>query len=81
MQVFAIYPAITKIIFRKRWNAILSVRKRQEELFLPLIRARKERKEGEDIIFSYVDSLLDLKIPEDGGRKLTEVFFFFCLHL
>jgi cytochrome P450 family 89 subfamily A len=47
----------------------LSVRKRQEELFLPLIRARKERKEGEDIIFSYVDSLLDLKIPEDGGRN------------
>jgi hypothetical protein len=57
----------------------LSVRKRQEELFLPLIRARKDIMEGEDIIFSYVDSLLHLKISEDGGRKLTEGFFFFLL--
>jgi len=72
IQVFSAYPAITKIIFRKRWNTILALRKRQDDLFLPLIRARKEKKEGKDIIYSYVDSLLDLKIPEDGGRKLTE---------
>ncbi|XP_078173218.1 cytochrome P450 89A2-like [Carex rostrata] len=72
IQVFSAYPAITKIIFRKRWNTILALRKRQEDLFSPLIRARKEKKEGKDIIYSYVDSLLDLKIPEDGGRKLTE---------
>jgi cytochrome P450 len=48
------------------------LRKRQEDIFLPLIIARKEKQEGKDIVFSYVDSLLDLKIPEDGGRKLTE---------
>ncbi|KAJ1693219.1 hypothetical protein LUZ63_009917 [Rhynchospora breviuscula] len=72
LQVFSIFPRITKIIFWKRWNKILSIRKRQEEIFLPLIRARQEKKEGEDIIFSYVDSLLALKVPEDGGRKLRE---------
>ncbi|KAJ3692623.1 hypothetical protein LUZ60_011718 [Juncus effusus] len=72
-QVFIFYPKITKIIFRKRWNKIISLRKKQEEIFLPLIKSRKEKKEDQnESIFSYADSLLDLKLPEDGGRKLTE---------
>lgn len=48
---------------------------------MPLIRAHKEKKESKDVIFSYVDSLLDLKIPEDGGRKLTEGFFYLLASL
>ncbi|KAJ3692624.1 hypothetical protein LUZ60_011719 [Juncus effusus] len=72
-QVFAFYPKITKIIFRKSWNKIISLRKKQEELFIPLIKSRKEKNEDEkESMFSYVNSLLDLKLPEDGGRKLTE---------
>ncbi|KAF8660381.1 hypothetical protein HU200_057963 [Digitaria exilis] len=42
-QVFAFFPAVTKLVFRRRWRKVLSIRRRQEELFLPLIRARRDR--------------------------------------
>ncbi|KAL6659013.1 hypothetical protein ACP70R_003053 [Stipagrostis hirtigluma subsp. patula] len=74
-QVFGT-SAITKVLFRRRWKKMLSIRRRQEELFLPLIRARKARREaaGDDgvAVECYADSLLGLRIPEDGGRNLKE---------
>jgi cytochrome P450 family 89 subfamily A len=57
---------------------MLSIRRRQEELLAPLIRARRARRDAatddgniadEDC---YADSLLSLRIPEDGVRNLTE---------
>ncbi|XP_006659834.2 cytochrome P450 89A2-like [Oryza brachyantha] len=68
-QVFAFVPAITKLVFRKRWSKLVSLRRRQEELFVPLIRARREAGAGGNC---YVDSLVKLTIPEDGGRGLTD---------
>ncbi|KAL5221794.1 hypothetical protein ABZP36_026507 [Zizania latifolia] len=68
-QVFAFIPTITKLVFRKRWNKLVWLRRRQEELFIPLIRARREAGAGGDC---YVDSLVKLTIPEDGGRGLTD---------
>ncbi|CAN6250608.1 unnamed protein product [Urochloa humidicola] len=41
-QVFAFCPAVTKRVFRRWWEKVLSIRRRQEELFLPLIRARRD---------------------------------------
>ncbi|XP_062196286.1 cytochrome P450 89A2-like [Phragmites australis] len=74
-QVFGTWPAVTKYVFRRQWKRMLSIRRRQEELFTPLIRARKARREAAGDNFavdSYVDSLLGLRIPEDGGRDLME---------
>uniref|UniRef100_A0A0E0AQV8 Cytochrome P450 n=1 Tax=Oryza glumipatula TaxID=40148 RepID=A0A0E0AQV8_9ORYZ len=68
-EVFAFLPPITKLVFRKRWNEMVSLRRRQEELFVPLMRARREAGAGGDC---YVDSLVKLTIPEDGGRGLTD---------
>ncbi|XP_062191663.1 cytochrome P450 89A2-like [Phragmites australis] len=68
-QVFSFLPSITKIVFRRRWEKLVSLRRRQEELFVPLIRARREAGAGGDC---YVDSLVKLTIPEDGGRVLTD---------
>lgn len=63
---FAVLPQVTKLLFRKRWNEIVGVRRRQSEIFLPLIKERKR--------YSYVDSLLDLEIPVENNkvRKLKE---------
>lgn len=79
-NIFALFPKMGKFIFRKRWNSMLQMRDEQERLLLPLIRARKARIEdpqnrdssSSSFVFSYVDSLLALEIPEEGGRKLTE---------
>ncbi|EAZ16670.1 hypothetical protein OsJ_32145 [Oryza sativa Japonica Group] len=43
-SVFMFYPAITKHLFRGRVHLGLAVRRRQKELFMPLIDARRERK-------------------------------------
>ncbi|XP_058086034.1 cytochrome P450 89A2-like [Magnolia sinica] len=75
-NIFTLLPTLGKILFRKRWNRLLEMCREQEELLIPLIRARRDQK-GDDqdeksFVFSYVDSLLALELPEEGGRKLTE---------
>ncbi|XP_044970987.1 cytochrome P450 89A2-like [Hordeum vulgare subsp. vulgare] len=78
-QVFAFCPALTKRLFRTRWRKVLSIRTRQEELFLPLIRARRERSGGSgSLAYCYVDTLLAHRLPEEeeeeagAGRALTD---------
>ncbi|KAK3122736.1 hypothetical protein QOZ80_8AG0617460 [Eleusine coracana subsp. coracana] len=68
-QVFSFLPPLTKLVFRRRWEKLLSLRRRQEELFLPLIQARRDGGGGDEC---YVDSLVKLTIPEDDGRPLTD---------
>jgi cytochrome P450 family 89 subfamily A len=43
-SVFAFFPAVTKRLFRRRLKTALALRRRQKELFLPLIDARRDRK-------------------------------------
>ncbi|XP_068650274.1 cytochrome P450 89A2-like [Aristolochia californica] len=79
-NVFAFFPRVGRWVFRKRWNDLLELQNRLAEVLLPLIRSRKEtqmkgRQEQDgknNFTFSYVDSLLSLELPDDGGRRLTE---------
>ncbi|RLM74956.1 cytochrome P450 89A2-like [Panicum miliaceum] len=84
-QVFAFCPAVTKRVFWRRWNKVLDIRRRQEELFLPLIRARRDRdssvpesdnggeEHDESLSYCYVDTLLAHQLPkEEGERALTD---------
>ncbi|KAK7362532.1 hypothetical protein VNO77_04648 [Canavalia gladiata] len=75
-QILNLWPKITRILFHQRWEDLLRVRKEQEEVLVPLIRARKQVKEGgtdDDFVLSYVDTLLELQLPEEKEkRKLTE---------
>ncbi|KAK1695354.1 hypothetical protein QYE76_012051 [Lolium multiflorum] len=84
--VFMFWPAVTKHLFRGRLKMGFALRRRQKELFLPLIEARRARKDQisrgagaaaalkADTTFehSYVDTLLDIKLPDEGGRALTD---------
>lgn len=77
LNVMSFFPPISKHVFRKRWKTALEMRRKQKELCLPLIEARKEHKKlkkesKERYIYSYADSLLDMKLPDEGGRNLTE---------
>ena len=71
---------MTKILFRKKWEEFYQLyRDREKEnVLIPLIRARKSAelenlsKDKEDkFIVSYVDTLLDLQLPNEN-RKLDE---------
>ncbi|GLT95289.1 hypothetical protein SLE2022_129810 [Rubroshorea leprosula] len=78
-SVLNLWPRMSRILFYKRWEEFFQIRRNEEEIFIPLIRARKskakedrERKEDEhENVLSYVDTLLDLQLPEEK-RKLDE---------
>lgn len=73
-NVLNFMPKIGKLVFRKLWNELFEIRRNQERVLLPLIQARREKKNNIDekeYILSYVDSLLDLKLP-DGERKFSD---------
>lgn len=86
LRVFATLPAVTGLIYRKRWNKLVALRQQQEEMYLPLIDARRgrHRLSGEPEPPAYVDTLIDLLVPADhtssGGnarkrrrqRRLTD---------
>uniref|UniRef100_J3N430 Cytochrome P450 n=1 Tax=Oryza brachyantha TaxID=4533 RepID=J3N430_ORYBR len=72
-SVFAFFPAVTKHLFRGRLQMGLALRRRQTELFLPLINARRARQnqiQQKDTSFehSYVDTLFDVRLPDKGGN-------------
>ncbi|KAJ1254921.1 hypothetical protein BS78_K306500 [Paspalum vaginatum] len=61
-------PAVTRRLFRRRWAACVAVRRRQEELFLPLIHAAAAAATAP----CYARSLLAVRVPEEGNRPLTD---------
>ncbi|KAK9276028.1 hypothetical protein L1049_005559 [Liquidambar formosana] len=64
-------PRLGKILFRKLWKELLQLRQNQENVIIPLIKARREKTKDEDSIVSYVDTLLNLQLPDDA-RKLSD---------
>ncbi|KAG8362628.1 hypothetical protein BUALT_BualtUnG0056900 [Buddleja alternifolia] len=75
------WPRLGKILFRKRWKELIQMRLDQEKVLIPLIRARLQAKktmnninedsnEGDEVV-AYVDTLVDLQLPEEN-RKLDE---------
>nr|UAK14971.1 cytochrome P450 89A196 [Iberis amara] len=73
-NILNLWPKITKLIFRSRWEDFLKMRKEQRDVLLPLIHARRKKRSEEnkeDYVQSYVDTLLDLELP-DEKRKLNE---------
>ncbi|KAM3682643.1 hypothetical protein ACB098_12G088400 [Castanea mollissima] len=75
-----------RIVFRKRWEELFQLRRDQEAVLRPLVEARRRKvkqerqskakedknNDGDDeFVVSYVDTLLDLELPEEK-RKLSE---------
>lgn len=70
------WPRLGRIIFRNRWNELIELRNEQDKILIPLIRARAESKKARNVnenseLVAYVDTLLDLTLPEEK-RKLHE---------
>ncbi|KAL4335000.1 hypothetical protein GQ457_07G004940 [Hibiscus cannabinus] len=68
-NIFNIWPSVTKVLFYKRWKKFLRVQQQQLDVLIPLIRARRTGKQ--ELILAYVDTLLELQLPEEK-RGLTE---------
>ncbi|BAS76592.1 cytochrome P450 89A2 [Oryza sativa Japonica Group] len=70
--VFSFFPAITKRLFRNQWAAHVAVRRRVGEIYVPLINARRAGDGDGDDPPCYTDSLLQLRVAEEGDRPLTD---------
>ncbi|EFH42686.1 hypothetical protein ARALYDRAFT_496290 [Arabidopsis lyrata subsp. lyrata] len=75
-NILNVFPSFTKLFLRKRWEEFLMFRREHKNVLLPLIRSRRkiieESKDSDkEYVQSYVDTLLDLKLPEEK-RKLNE---------
>ncbi|KAJ0013800.1 hypothetical protein Pint_21751 [Pistacia integerrima] len=73
-QILNFWPSVGKILFRKRWEELYQITQDKENVLIPLIRARKkmqqekfktESEPEQTEIQSYVDTLLDLELPEE----------------
>ncbi|PNT66391.1 hypothetical protein BRADI_3g10960v3 [Brachypodium distachyon] len=79
LTVFFFLPCVSRHLFRDRLRVAHELRMRQRSLFVPLIEARREYKRlgrqapEKETTFqhSYVDTLLDVTLPDEGNRPLT----------
>ncbi|XP_055827733.1 cytochrome P450 89A2-like [Solanum dulcamara] len=66
------FPRVGKIIFRNRWKELIELRREQESVIIPLIKARRSRtreqktEHGDEFVVAYVDTLLNLELPEEN---------------
>ncbi|KAJ3693433.1 hypothetical protein LUZ60_008913 [Juncus effusus] len=77
LNVLIFAPFITKFLYRGRLKTSLELQQKQKDVYVPSINERREYKTKNEeresrFIHSYVDTLFYFKIPEEGGRNLTE---------
>ncbi|KAL1215076.1 Cytochrome P450 89A2 [Cardamine amara subsp. amara] len=75
-NILNFFPNLTKFFMRKRWEEFYQLRREQKDVLLPLIRSRiklrdNDSEKKDQYVQSYVDTLLDLELPEEK-RKLNE---------
>uniref|UniRef100_A0A0D9XHQ1 Cytochrome P450 n=1 Tax=Leersia perrieri TaxID=77586 RepID=A0A0D9XHQ1_9ORYZ len=78
LWVFDFVPSISTRFFSGRRRQMDAYRRRLKGIYLPLINARRERRKGlrEDspttFQLSYVDTLLEIRLKDEGNRELTD---------
>lgn len=69
-------PEITKRIFWKRWASYEALAKTRDDFFFPLLQARRASpspsNNTDDDPPCYADTLLAVRLPEEGDRALTD---------
>ncbi|KAL4586427.1 hypothetical protein LXL04_011063 [Taraxacum kok-saghyz] len=80
--VLTMLPRLGKILFRNRWKEFEQLRENREHVLIPLIQSRIETTKSkpqfeDDRIMAYVDTLVNLQLPEEEGNsenngKLTD---------
>ena len=74
LSVLVFLPAISNYIFHERVMTAIEMQQKQKELCVPLINVRKQHRmqqndTKESYVCSYLDSLLNMKLPEEGEEK------------
>lgn len=80
LSVFNLLPKVLMLVFLLRLWKLLSFRKRQQELIVPIITKRRQYRDKENYTsrYSYLDSLLALSANENGRRLTDEEIVNLC---
>lgn len=66
-------PAVVRPVHRGRWKKLAALRQKQEETYLPLIDSRRGGHRPSSEPPAYVDTLIDLRVPDDDGHgRITQ---------
>ncbi|KAL8227721.1 hypothetical protein R6Q57_015305 [Mikania cordata] len=70
--VLTVFPKLGKILFKSRWKEFEKLRSDRDEVIIPLIKNRigsgdHEIRSGTERIVAYVDTLVNLQLPEEDG--------------
>ncbi|TVU24842.1 hypothetical protein EJB05_27302, partial [Eragrostis curvula] len=76
-HVFSTFQKVARLLYRGRWKQLVHSRRKQEQMYLPLVKACQERRRRTGCTTSsYVDTLLDLEVPTGDDphqrRKLSD---------
>lgn len=72
LRVFSKLPGgIARIMYRERWNKLVTLRQKQEEMYLPLIDARRGRRHHSGEPPAYVDTLIGLRVPGEHSQACS----------
>lgn len=70
LAIFSLYPRISNLLFRNQSINLVAIRRLRDEILIPLIRARRVRNQTSVVHdHAYVDSLLNLQLPEEDDEK------------
>ncbi|KAK1366313.1 Cytochrome P450, E-class, group I [Heracleum sosnowskyi] len=75
-NVLNIWPKVGRIIFWRQRKELIRIREEQDSVLIPIIKTRldkvmNQKVEEDDNVVAYVDSLVDLQLPEEGNKKLS----------
>ncbi|KAI3671919.1 hypothetical protein L1987_87116 [Smallanthus sonchifolius] len=74
-NILGMFPRLGRLLFITRWKELLQLRKDQEQTLFPLIKSRIESVNSvnsvtqNDGIVAYVDTLVNLELPDEEGGK------------
>nr|XP_043626819.1 cytochrome P450 89A2-like [Erigeron canadensis] len=64
-MVHTLFPRLGKILFRNRWKEFLKLLSDKEQVLIPIIKSRIESDTSGHESVAYVDTLVNLKLPEE----------------
>ncbi|KAE8077546.1 hypothetical protein FH972_016103 [Carpinus fangiana] len=70
-SIFGFFPRLAKLLLRSRYKRYMNLLKTQDDILLPVIKARRKirREKGNELEYiSYTDSLMDLQVPGDEEK-------------
>ncbi|XP_062147433.1 cytochrome P450 89A2-like [Alnus glutinosa] len=80
-SIFGFFPRLARLLLRSRYKRYINLLKAQDDIFFPLIKARRKLRQlkGKELEYvSYTDSLMDLQVPGEEHKLQDDDILSLC---